>query len=148
MLRPLPATTIRHGASAGRSSPGSSFDRCPSSQTTAFVPLAIIRSAIAGGAKAVKSGTWTAPSLQIASTVSTYSTLLPIKVVDPVARTHTEIGERRGETLRCLAELPVGASAVRSRERAIASRGRRRASDADQQSVRERQPLGEKAPIR
>ena len=59
----------RHGASAGISSPGSSFARCESSHTTASVRLVSIRSAIAGGAKAVNSGTCTAPSRQMASTV-------------------------------------------------------------------------------
>jgi hypothetical protein len=52
-----PTVTTVHGASAGMSSPGSSFGRWVSSVTTTVVPEAVSRNAIACGANAVNSGT-------------------------------------------------------------------------------------------
>ena len=45
---------------------------------TTFAPLAPIRSSMAGGAKAVNSGTWIAPRRQIPSRATTSSADLPI----------------------------------------------------------------------
>jgi hypothetical protein len=75
-----PVVIVRQGAGAGISAPGCSLASCEGSQITSRVALPVSRSAIAGGAKAVNSGTYTAPSRQIAITATSNSRLLPISV--------------------------------------------------------------------
>jgi hypothetical protein len=72
--------TTRHGRFRFGLAAPSSLARCPESVTTTLAALPSSRIAIAGGANAVNSGTWTAPSRQIPTTVARYAALLSMSV--------------------------------------------------------------------
>ncbi len=92
----------------GMSSPGASLPTWSPSATTTRAPLACNRKAMAGGANAVNSGTWTAPRRQIPSSATTRSADLPISVATWSPGSTPRSRECRGETLRSFAQFAVG----------------------------------------